>query len=102
MKHEIDSSNRIVIGELASKSYLTHEIARLTATQLMDQIVRASARKERDGWIAVLEDREGNILFYKTGYKNETVAKASTRKRSKQTNNNILIYYCRKTGYSNG
>lgn len=79
MKHEIDSSNRIVIGELASKSYLTHEIARLTATQLMDQIVRASARKERDGWIAVLEDREGNILFYKTGYKNETVAKASAQ-----------------------
>ena len=85
MNHEIDSSNRIVIGELVSKSHLTQEIARLTADQLIEQVARASARKERDSWIAVLEDREGNILFFKSGYKNETEAR-EIAKAAFQTN----------------
>lgn len=77
--YQIDSSNRILMGELMSNTYLTNEIARLTATQISATSMRPSARKEREGWIAVLEDREGTILLFKSGFKSEAEAKNVAR-----------------------
>jgi len=71
---KIDSSNRIVSGELSSNTMLTPDIARSTLGVLTNQPLKPAARKTKDGWMAIIEDMGGKIHLWATNYRSESEA----------------------------
>lgn len=77
-------NNKIVLGELTSKTFLTDHIAYGFLALIKEMKVKASVRKAKEGWIATLEDPNGNmVLFSKDFYPQEELARAKAEESLK-------------------
>ena len=76
---QIDSSNRIVAGELKSNQMLTQDIAHSTLQQLTKSTLKPAARKTKDGWMAIIEDFGGRIHLWGVNYRTELEALSAAK-----------------------
>lgn len=74
IKFSIEGSYYGKVGDLRSSTFLNREIAFKTLGSFERNDLIPSARKEKIGWIAVLEDSEGRLIFFNSGYSTQEEA----------------------------
>ena len=70
----VNENNCIRIGTMNSISFQNKDTAQKFVESIKKSRVFPNARFSKDGWIATIEDRSGNILLYKTGMSTKDAA----------------------------
>ena len=75
----VETTGRVVVGQLHSNVMLNTDIAHHYLSALRSKKLVPSARNSRTGWLAYIEDVEGNPQLHGEGFNDQSTALQAAR-----------------------